>query len=597
MTKKREHTMILASHKKGLFYKAVSCLLILCFSLHSLAYGFDSDTFDRIRARESGKMSEIVRQAIAPGANNTQPLSQLRQPEIVTIDKSGSNYSSNYTVETATSTSQESRSRGKTGLEVTASAGNSETADIERKAQRVRELFGERVIAEDIDLDYGFQQFVEGHRSARITDCVKSVKRYIGWVPGSITLIPFVRCTAQCGFCAVSGSPFNQHVMSPQVMDRAMDIPEYLKLDSGIGRGIHLSGGEVFTIPIDELIALIEKYHITSLATNASMMNRRNAAKFAKELNRVMISRRNRAAWRWDKVKRFDIDISLDDWHLEQRSISIEKIANLIEAIWLHCPEAQIGLITLKGLWKENAFPALCAELKARGLHRSDNTSGEGVYRFNTISSHRPLEIYVQENPVFRIGEAIYETRDEYFKRGDFPVARSGLSAMVEPVTIAPNGDVSFFEFEISGHTPLVFGSIAKQTWEEISEYLEKDPLSRALVFCPNELIEVAEEYDPGIVEEIQNGRPGHAMAIIHWLMSNPERKLYATYMFLNKGFKSGTLSGENPYQDMTNNELKRTVIKELSELRTRYKSDSSDEHGAARVSWDGPESAVSTST
>ncbi|MFH1753502.1 MAG: MFS transporter, partial [Candidatus Omnitrophota bacterium] len=92
------------SFKQSMLCKIVACSLILCFTINTLAYGFDSDTFDRIRALESGKMSEMVRQALAPSADDTQPLSQLKQSKQVRTDKNGSPYSTQDAGSAGTST-------------------------------------------------------------------------------------------------------------------------------------------------------------------------------------------------------------------------------------------------------------------------------------------------------------------------------------------------------------------------------------------------------------------------------------------------------------------------------------------------------------
>ena len=74
-----------------------------------------------------------------------------------------------------------------------------------------------------------------------------------------------------------------------------------------------------------------------------------------------------------DKRDFFNLGISLDDFHLEQPAISVEKIANLIQAAVNYYPELILTFGTIKGKWKDRAYPALRDELKKRGLNLEYN--------------------------------------------------------------------------------------------------------------------------------------------------------------------------------------------------------------------------------
>ncbi|MFH1752818.1 MAG: CPBP family glutamic-type intramembrane protease, partial [Candidatus Omnitrophota bacterium] len=56
---KRDSIMSLMSYKQSILIKAVACLLIFIFTINSAAYGFDNDTFDRIRKIETSGKAEV----------------------------------------------------------------------------------------------------------------------------------------------------------------------------------------------------------------------------------------------------------------------------------------------------------------------------------------------------------------------------------------------------------------------------------------------------------------------------------------------------------------------------------------------------------
>ncbi|MFH1753184.1 MAG: hypothetical protein ABH875_03280, partial [Candidatus Omnitrophota bacterium] len=71
MIKRERDEMRPALSKQSALCKAISCLLILCFSVNSLAYGFDSDTFDRIRAIEATSLKAKVERSVGTSTATT----------------------------------------------------------------------------------------------------------------------------------------------------------------------------------------------------------------------------------------------------------------------------------------------------------------------------------------------------------------------------------------------------------------------------------------------------------------------------------------------------------------------------------------------
>ena len=99
------------------------------------------------------------------------------------------------------------------------------------------------------------------------------------------------------------------------------------------------------------------------------------------------------------------------------------------------------------------------------------------------------------------------------------------------------------------------FGGVATATRTPVSDFLAS----------------IADEYEPGIVENIINGKPGPTEAFCYWLMSNPERKLYMTYRLLHEYYETGILKGRSPVADIHNEALARLVRKEVGALRDEF--------------------------
>ncbi|MFH1752565.1 MAG: HIT domain-containing protein, partial [Candidatus Omnitrophota bacterium] len=78
--------MSIVSHKENTLFKIVACSLIMCFTINTLAYGFDKDTFDNlrpIRARESGLYGRVSR-TLGNAATSTSEVPQGPQDSDLT---------------------------------------------------------------------------------------------------------------------------------------------------------------------------------------------------------------------------------------------------------------------------------------------------------------------------------------------------------------------------------------------------------------------------------------------------------------------------------------------------------------------------------
>lgn len=465
--------------------------------------------------------------------------------------------------------------------------------DLKRKVEVLKKLFGEHIINDELDLNYDFQQYVEEHRRKVFLRGNKGGKEPLLWLPDRVNLASLLRCPAQCPHCFY-GKKINI-TMSIEEMMHVFDMTDiYIQNPT-----IHLSGGEV-TLRND-LMEIIETFPINSLVTNASTMtSQAKANKFVKDLKKALIKRlktskhtfnkplsnkplngyqRKLAAYamfknqylRDESEDFYYIDISLDDIHLQQNAISVVKIANLIKAIVDNFPEMHISFIVLKGLWLENAYPALKKELKKRSLNLTYKSKDKQFLL--TGKAGLKKHINFQENKIDRAGNAIYLPKKYFYtvnlkKHKNIQFGRFGY---ITRALIDPRGNMTIFDIFQSDHSPLVFGNPVIENWLDIIQRLDKDPLFRKLYEQAIDILPIAQELHPTIVSDIQKGKPGDIGALFYWLLSNPERKLYVTYRLLKDYYEKGILNGKNPFKGLSKDQIKQKVQREVKQLRRKF--------------------------
>ena len=494
------------------------------------------------------------------------------------------------------------------------------------KARRVKELFGESVITDELDLNYEFQQFVEKFRREQFMKGNRGgAKRLLEWVPNHLRVVPLLTCTSKCAHCGISGGPNKKERLSIEDMAKIFDTANILVNNPPT----HISGGEVLIRK--DLIELIRRFPIYSLTTNASTMTTKDRAKkFAGDLRDAFHTRMagirkgvinpgiedflkldayQRSWANYQRLrkrvidtyqnKRFALDISLDDLHLSQKSISIRKIANLIEAMAEDFPEADILLFTLDRTW-EGAFKALQEEFGRRGYEFS--LSGDGEMKKFILKKNGAKEtikeISFLQNKLAKFGRALNLPNSYFSDLDEVNKIVFGRELFVDYAVINYNGDLTIADFFASEHGPLVFGNLLEEGWADILRRLDKDPLFRCLVGNPpgraesrgaRVVCDIADEYDKGIVDNIGKGKPGGYDALVYWLLSKPERKLYVAYRLLSELGAQGILDVDSPVKDLPNEGIKELANAQIAELRKKFKeaaansaATSSKERGSA---------------
>ncbi|MDD5432943.1 MAG: hypothetical protein PHO70_08195, partial [Candidatus Omnitrophica bacterium] len=467
---------------------------------------------------------------------------------------------------------------------------------VTNKLKRVKELFGERVVTDELDLNYDFQQACEQLRREQFLKGNNCAKEILEWVPHLMHVVPSFLCNAYCSHCLFSCDYKQKERMSAANITRIFDTSEILIFDP-IG---HLGGGEI-TLRKD-LAEIIEINSVSHITTNASTcISKEKTAKFINELRQAFLRRlssrrpkyvhpkradffkfdkyqlawvggglnRNSIMEQYPSEKKLTFLVSLDDIHLSQRAVTVEKIANLIEAIVDCAPEFEINFISLKGRWKDNAYPQLRSEFARRGFGFSfSEEQGDFLLQKDNL----PLRIiYLQENNIGRIGRAIF-LPDNYFEEFELNNTKHpfGLSFLKDPF-IDFRGDMSLVDVLLPEHSPLVFGNLLNESWGSALRRFDKDPLFRGLNDSFDRVLDFAEEYEPGIAQEIMQGKPGEIYSFIYWLFSKPERKLYITYRLLNEYYKEEVLQGSSPFRRMTNEQLRDLVREQVSQLRKDF--------------------------
>ncbi|MFQ5952008.1 MAG: hypothetical protein ACE5JK_01200, partial [Candidatus Omnitrophota bacterium] len=482
------------------------------------------------------------------------------------------------------------------------------------KTERVKELFGEDVIKDELDLDYEFQQFVEGLRRQQFLDGNTGGAGILKCLPYFIDIVPILKCTARCQHCMHASNPERTEQMSTEDIARVLDATSVFVNNPFV----HLAGGEVLLRK--DLIDIIRRFPVGSLTTNASTMSTLDKArKFITALKEAFEARKasmpkgftkppeearkldmHQQAWLHEAASRegeteknhsgeFEIDISLDDIHMAQPGISAEKIVNLVQAVAECYPEAELAFLGLEGKW-ESARDELIGEFRDSGYILAYDSTEEN-FTLTRKSDGWKKKIKFKTNIIHRLGEAIYlpdeQGKEVFFREFDIweAVEKTYFYASRDRITPIVNyqGDVTVCDMWATGHGPLVFGNAIQESWDDILRRMDKDPLLRALAGMPDEkinlkrILEIAEEYHPGIAESIQKGKPGTIHAFFYWLLSNPERKLYITYRLLNECYEAIKLVGNNPFKGMSNDEIKKLVQEQVGELRSRFRGGEKD--------------------
>ena len=481
-----------------------------------------------------------------------------------------------------------------------------------KKLARIKELFGENVVTDELDLDYDFQQAVEAVRRGAF-DKVEIDDEYIlDWVPYLLGVVSLLTCTARCIHCLMAADGKSRGRMTLEQMAKVFDTRDILVNNPMT----HLAGGEVLLYG-DKFFQIVRKFPIYSITTNASTMTSpERAGDFARNLKKAFTERAGSstkgsirpsaddwftfdnyqhswASYGWvrnELIKKmhdskFKLLISLDDLHLSQSAIKVEKIANLVEAMCAYFPEAEILFIGMKGKWRDNAYPALKKELSKRGFKlQLDKTKEE--FKLTRISDNHEVSVNLVENNFGRNGRAIW-LPDENF--ADVTAEEASRAAFGRFKTLGSafldyRGNMTLTDTWCAEHAPLMFGNVIEEGWGTVLRRVNRDPLFGALVYKGSfkdkrdniinmeRIIKIAEEYDRGITEDIIHGKPGDTEEFYYWLFSNPERKLYITYRLLKDGFEGGIFKGNNPFNGMSNEDIKRLAQDQVRKLREQYK-------------------------
>ena|GEM_PF-253017 len=435
-------------------------------------------------------------------------------------------------------------------------AGSAAAQTITPEFTKVRSVFGERVVTHPLDLDYDFQQFVEAFRRKQFADVAIEKPYHLNWDPTPIMAILSLTCDNNCRHCMFSCNSEDVREMSTEDFNRVANL-DGIDVKS---HSIHLTGGEISLRK--DLFEIISRHDINMINTNASRMVSKNKAKtFVSRIQQI----------RADKG-RFVFRLSLDDSHLAGKAVSLEKIANLVEAIVLYYPTANIVFNCLESTFSA-AIDDFIEEMSKRGmsfqLQNSGSLMDENEYLVYIPEEGKEKRFLVRKIPPGRIGRALHEYPDSEFKQVDISVLPKNFFQYGNVVDY--RGDASFSDFTLVGHSPLVFGNVLTDSWKDIIVKLEKDPLFRAMVKNPKSVLKYADEYDEGIVQRINQGRPGLLMVLFYWVFSSPERKLYVTYRLFNDYHDQDVLTGANPFKDMSNDEIKKLVQKQVADLRQEF--------------------------
>ncbi|MCQ9208145.1 MAG: EamA family transporter, partial [Omnitrophica bacterium] len=483
----------------------------------------------------------------------------------------------------------------------TRKANDESRQDLTAKVKRAKQVFGEKVVKDELDLNYDFQQEAEQLRRQTFIQGNKGGRKVISWLPCRLIVLPLLKCPANCAHCSVIGNTYNNREMSMDEVAKTLDM-EDIFIERSI---LILSGGEILLLG-EKLNKIIRRFPVLALQTNSVTINTVGKAKrfldLAQASFRGQVSYwqssspreyqpreewdRHQRAWaeiatEWhnhvrsniEEIMQMLISTSFDDFHLEQYPIvSVGKIANLIEAIFDYLPELSMGIFFINN---KTDFDPLIKELTQRGFEASLNKEQDCILLKGRGGKSGKIDLFGMN--LSRRGMALY-LGNEYFSEDIAqPVPYSGLRGQYGGfgrAIVNCQGDFTFAGEFLPEHSPLVFGNILQEkNWGTILRRLDKDPLFRSFVNLYADIAEIAEEHFPDVVNAIRLGRPGNFETFIYWVLSNPERKLFITYKLLNDYYQRGILTGNNPFQGRPDTEIKSFAQDQVSQLRTQFKA------------------------
>ncbi len=475
------------------------------------------------------------------------------------------------------------------------------------------------------DLHYDFQQAVEQLRRATFlagnTGGISQTKTWdndrhlLRWQPWDISALQILdTCNASCGHCYLLCSPSETHRLSAEEVKRISNYFEELGLKNP---DIYLYGGEVLLHP--QLIQIVRENAVTGMVTNAATMNTlEKARQFAKDLRAAFLQNRQTSKFEVPKMPdtfeermailrtqdtyqrqwsghyysleslvtpmfqktSFRLNISCDELHMNEPGLSVDKVANMIVAFIEEFPEAELHIMAIKDHYNQTLFSKLPVAIQKLGFIMSSVDEGKAIEIKSAAGN--TTKITVTPNDMSRCGRALLqpeelfarEIPDKDFDR--FSLAES--SHYIGTIGIDARGDVYPSCAIQTFYGPLVFGNVLQESLADMMHRFDKDPLFRSLVskkddLEPNAMVMLilAEEFSPGIVNQIVDAHPGDITSFYLMLLSNPERKLYITYRLQQLLFRQGILHGENRFEGWDDQQLKAFVIDQVAAVRKQF--------------------------
>lgn len=443
-------------------------------------------------------------------------------------------------------------------------------------------VFGQGVMKDRFDLDESFQGRCEDLRWRLVdeahTSAALSERAFPDFVfPSLVIVVSTDRCTRNCAFCVTDASPANKLYINKDYLHRA--LLQIKQPARGVYPRVLFTGGEALIHPEIEALLSENRDFVTGIFTNADFAAAPGKAEAKVKWLEHLINPNNMRS----PTNPFEFKISLDGLHGDGRR-SVEKVYNLICALWAYFPEARIDLSCQRMDQASDGSNPLLAQLFDRLapdreahldipggviLAGERNISGRKILGYQTFNfldtdmmgidpmyqdrsievRHYPLIFQNRGFLLYGLPRYVPDLIKPFWSAKEENINFTPI--VQDKICIAPDGTMSVLDAFLDSPRPVRLANISDPDCVKTAEaHLRRDPLVYMLRLKGglDRIIQLSAEFDAAFTEKLINTplfmRDGaiddrrmslnmSAPQILYWITLNPERRMYITMRLL----------------------------------------------------------------
>lgn len=369
------------------------------------------------------------------------------------------------------------------------------------------------------------------------------------WAPDNILLIATQQCSAKCEHCLIFSSPRTKVYLNQNGMDNVFGG----KYGNAI-EDFSLSGGEIFMHP--EFYDIMSKYPVHSIVTNAYWAK-------SKETCRKKILEFKEAIYANDKIDKssFYFGFSLDRMHMQDKSVSLEAIANVVETLYYEVPEVKIDLmkVNLKGeenvkklfdILEERGFDVI---VKDASVITDIDVVGKDIFVIQEKGKPETArEVYIDSFPLVPVGRAAllddnefnYKDKDNLLRMLDKNSLKSQYLNTEDKYqyVVGPDGSVSIQNIYLVPPAPVNIGNFNDESWDKIINRVASDPVA---IYSRINKLDVmfnalAKRY-PDFADSLK-AKAVAPQQLLYMMLLNPERRMFLNLVLLKDALENNIL-------------------------------------------------------